>query len=101
MLTDQSAIAARHIATPTDHTDRAQSLRAAAQEFEATFLAEMLRAAGAGQPVQSFGGGVGEEQFASFLVDEHANRMAARGGIGLAEVILRQLLADSAPRSHP
>ena len=74
---------------------RDDALRASARAFEAAFLSEMLRAAGAGQPAESFGGGIGEEQFASFLVDQQAERIAARGGIGLAEMILRNLLSDA------
>ena len=60
-------------------------LRAAAEAFEAQFLAEMLAHAGLGAPRRSFGGGAGEEAFASLLVREQARLMAERGGIGLAE----------------
>jgi Rod binding domain-containing protein len=63
-------------------------LRSAAQAFEAAFLSQMLSAAGAGKPTQSIGG-IGEAQFASFLVDAQAERIAQRGGIGLAETIIR------------
>lgn len=62
---------------------------AIAREFEAVFLAEMLRAAGAGEGATIFGGGVGEDQFSSFLIDEYARKMAARGGMGIAEMALR------------
>jgi Rod binding domain-containing protein len=67
-------------------------LRAAARDLEATFLAEMLRAAGFGKPQESFGGGAGEEQFASLLVTEHARALAAKGGLGLSEHIFRALV---------
>ena len=67
----------------------------AAQAFEAAFLAEMLRAAGAGAPAGAMGGGIGEDQFASFLVTAQAEGFAARGGIGLAETVLRAMLRDS------
>lgn len=66
-----------------------------AQEFEAVFLAEMLRAAGAGKAASIFGGGVGEDQFSSFLIDEYARKMAARGGIGIAEMVLRSMAQTS------
>lgn len=69
-------------------------LAAAARQFEAVFLAQMLAAAGAGQPSETFGGGAGEGQFASFLLDAQAQRIAERGGIGIAEMILRQHAAD-------
>ena len=76
----------------------ADRLRAIAQEFEASFLAEMLRAAKFGEPAGSFGGGIGEEHFASFLVDAQAQQLAARGGLGLAEVILRSLMQHQEPQ---
>lgn len=67
-------------------------LRVAARDLEATFLAEMLRAAGFGKPMDAFGGGAGEEQFASLLVTEHARALAAQGGLGLSEHIYRALV---------
>ncbi len=101
LRTDVSVNTARGIARLPNDPDRHLTLRAAAQAFEAAVLAEMLRAAGAGRPVESFGGGVGEQQFASFLVDEQATRMAERGGIGVAEMILRQLLAEQGSQAQP
>lgn len=76
----------RAVAATTD-----QALRAAAGELEAQFLAEMLKSAGFGEPRESFGGGAGEEQFASFLRQEHADEMVRRGGVGLAESIFEAL----------
>lgn len=69
----------------------AQQLRDKAKELEASFLAEMLKHASLGQPQESFGGGVGEEQFSSFLTNEYARLMANAGGIGLAETIFQSL----------
>ena len=66
-------------------------LRAKAEEYETTFLAEMLGHAGLGTVSDSFGGGIGEEQFASFLRQEQAAAMVKAGGIGLAESIFRAL----------
>lgn len=58
---------------------REAELRGAAQELEAAFLSEMLRHGGLGTPRDSFGGGHGEDQFASFLRTEQARAMAAGG----------------------
>ena len=66
-------------------------LREAAVRLEATFLSEMLGAAGLGAVPEAFGGGAGEEQFASLLRDAQAEALARRGGIGLAESIYRAL----------
>jgi Rod binding domain-containing protein len=68
-----------------------QALRKAAEELEASFLAEMLKSAGLGQTSDSFGGGAGEDQFSSFLVREQALAMVRAGGIGLSESIFESL----------
>jgi Rod binding domain-containing protein len=67
------------------------ALRQAAEKLEAGFLAEMLKSAGLGQTSDSFGGGAGEDQFASFLVQEQALQMVRAGGIGLAESLFHSL----------
>ncbi|QDL94769.1 flagellar biosynthesis protein FlgJ (plasmid) [Paroceanicella profunda] len=72
---------------------RTARLRQAAQELEASFLAEMLKAAGFGKAREGFGGGAGEDAFASLLVREQAGMLAARGGVGLAEHIYHALVA--------
>lgn len=64
----------------------------AAQELEASFLAEMLGAAGLGTPREAFGGGAGEEHFGSFLRQEQARAMVQAGGIGLAQTIYTALV---------
>jgi Rod binding domain-containing protein len=63
----------------------------AAKQLEATFLAEMLMAAGFGEARDNFGGGQGEDQFTSFLVREQAMAMTNAGGIGLAESLYNSL----------
>ena len=70
-------------------------LRALSQQLEAGFLAEMLGHAGMGEARESFGGGVGEEQFSSFLRQEQATAMVRAGGIGLAESFFRALTGGS------
>ncbi|ESW59282.1 MAG: chemotaxis protein chel [Rhodobacter sp. CACIA14H1] len=62
-----------------------------AQELEASFLAEMLRHSGSGPLEGPGGGGIGEEQFGSFLREAQAEAMVKAGGIGLAEHIFRSL----------
>lgn len=67
------------------------SLKAVTIDLEARFLAEMLTAAGLGQAREIMGGGVGEDQFASYLNSEQAKLIAHNGGIGLAESIFASL----------
>lgn len=66
-------------------------LRASAQALETAFLAEMLKNAGVFRAAETFGGGVGEEHFTSFMADTQARAMVARGGIGLADSIEQAL----------
>lgn len=88
-MSDLSLTPVQSVMTPRRETE----LRQAAQELEASFLAEMLRHSGLGTPRDSFGGGHGEDQFASFLRTEQARAMAASGGIGLAESLFNALAA--------
>lgn len=75
--------------------EQAQSLRDKAVALEAEFLTEMLRHAGLGESSKTFGGGIGEEQFASFLRREQATALAHAGGIGLAETLFKALEKSS------
>lgn len=68
-----------------------EGLREKAAQLETAFLAEMLGHAGLGTPRESFGGGIGEEQFSSFLRQEQAEAMVKAGGIGLTEALFRAL----------
>ncbi len=74
--------------TLPDHTAR---LRHVADDLEATFLSEMLKSAGVGKSREAFGGGIGEDQFGSFLRDAQAKEMVRAGGIGLSETIFNAL----------
>lgn len=77
--------------TLPDYIQSDSRLRDAAQKLEATFLAEMLKSAGLGAPRDAFGGGHGEDQFASFLRDAQAEEMVKAGGIGLAEALFEAM----------
>lgn len=79
------------VTAPNLGPDRDAALRQAAQKLEASFLAEMLKSAGFGEARDAFGGGAGEDQFASFLVDAQAEKMVEAGGIGLAEALFNAL----------
>ncbi|MCG7623629.1 MULTISPECIES: rod-binding protein [unclassified Epibacterium] len=81
-----AAASLQHAADPKD-----AALREAAIDLEASFLSEMLKAAGLGKSPEAFGGGAGEDQFSGLLVNEQARAMAEAGGIGLAESIYNSL----------
>ncbi len=82
-------------ATPTAsaaNSARRAALMEKAKALEASFLSEMLSQAGLGNGGGSFSGGVGEEQFASFLREEQVKAMVQHGGIGLAERLFQSLV---------
>ncbi|RRH67612.1 rod-binding protein [Falsigemmobacter faecalis] len=70
---------------------REVQLRERAQQLESQFLSEMLRHSGSVKPAESFGGGIGEEQFSSFMREAHAAAISRRGGVGLAQHIFTAL----------
>lgn len=73
--------------------------RKVAQEFEAMFIAQMLKAMRETVGKETLtSGGRGEETFRSLLDQEYAAEAARTGGIGLARTIERQLVgATDAP----
>lgn len=64
-----------------------------AEEFESVYLAQMLKPMFDTVEVDSeFGGGHAEETWRSVQVDEMAKQIARSGGIGLADVISKEML---------
>lgn len=94
-ISGPSALLSVNADAPALSLEREEALRAAARDLEASFIAELLKQAKFGEARGAFGGGVGEEQFASFLRAEHAEALAARGGFGIAESIFNALVARS------
>jgi len=76
-----------HKETSTPNT----KLLAVAKKLESQFISEMLKSAGYGKPRSAFGGGPGEEGFASFLVQAQADKIVEAGGFGLAQKIYQSL----------
>lgn len=68
-----------------------QKIWTVAQDLETAFLAEMLKSTGFGEARDSFGGGAGEEQFASFLRRAQSEQIVQSGGVGLAQTIFDAL----------
>ena len=64
-----------------------------AKQFEAAFIAQMLRPMFEGAELSTpFGGGPGEAAFKSFLLDAVAEQMAKAGGLGLTDDLTREML---------
>jgi Rod binding domain-containing protein len=70
-------------------------LRKAAEDLEASFIAEMLRAAGA---EKTSGLGAEDSEFASFLLDARAREITRAGGLGLAEVLFESMVKNNVAR---
>ncbi len=87
--------AARSVPPATRKPDPEDPLMVQAKALESAFLSEMLSHAGFGAVQQDFGGGIGEEQFSSFLRQEQAELMVAKGGIGLAEQLFHAMTRNT------
>lgn len=75
-----------------DAKDQAQ-IKATAEDFEAFFVThafEDMFADLSSDPL--FGGGEGEDIFKSFLLQEYGKQVAKAGGIGISDMVQRQLL---------
>ena len=67
--------------------------RSVAQDFEAFFLGQMLQPMFANLSAEEpFGGGSAEETWRSLQVDEYGKAIARAGGIGIADMVFREIL---------
>ena len=70
-----------------------QKINAAAEDFEADFLSQMMGNMFEGvQTDPMFGGGESEDIYRSMMIDEYGKMISKAGGIGLADHVKRQLL---------
>ncbi len=70
-----------------------EDMRKIAQDFEASFLSQMLKPMFEGLSTEApFGGGAGEEMWRGFLVEEMAKQTARAGGVGLANTVMSHML---------
>ncbi|WP_409449556.1 MULTISPECIES: rod-binding protein [unclassified Brevundimonas] len=71
----------------------ADQMRKTAEDFEASFLSQMLKPMFEGlQTDGPFGGGEGETTWRSFLIDAMAKQAVKAGGIGLADTVMTEML---------
>ena len=69
--------------------------RKIAEDFEASFLTEMLKYSGVNKTSESFGGGAGEEAFSSMLNDAYAQALVKSGGVGIADLVYKSIVEKS------
>ena len=70
-----------------------KAARQAAEDFEATFLSQMLSPMFETVPTDSFmGGGHAEQVYRGMMVEEMGKEIAKQGGIGIADSVYREIL---------
>ncbi|MCK4944760.1 MAG: rod-binding protein [Alphaproteobacteria bacterium] len=70
-----------------------EQTKAAAQDFEAVFLSEMMSHMFKGIKTDSvFGGGAGEDIFRGMLVQEYGKQMANGHGIGISDQLQKVMI---------
>jgi Rod binding domain-containing protein len=89
---------APNLATPTAQPSAAElakraDIRATAESFESSFLSVMLgQMFSLVQQSEPFGGGQGEAMFKSFMADAFAKQMTKSGGVGITDVVSKEML---------
>lgn len=78
------------------HRQPSAAMRRAAQDFESVFLAEILRGMSQGLTGAGPLGAGKDDPFGSMLQDEYAKVIARRGGIGIADAVLREMVRAQA-----
>ena len=79
---------------PSARSDRdARRMRETAEEFEASFLSQMLKPMFEGLSTDGlFGGGEAEATWRSFLLDAMADQTVRAGGVGLADAVMSEMI---------
>lgn len=68
-------------------------MRETAQQFEASFLSQMMKPMFEGLSTEApFGGGDAEETWRGFLIDAMAKQTVKAGGIGLSDKIMSEMM---------
>lgn len=99
LIQETDASRARQLAA---RGNNAKAARKVAQEFEAMFVGMMVKSMRETVGKNELtGGGKGEEIFQSMLDQEYATAIAtSQGGIGLATMIEKQLVRETAGRTE-
>ena len=90
-LSSTSGTAAAVKNTALTHSQ--QKLRKAAYQFEALFIKELLKTGSSKMSRGMFGGGMAEDFFQDSLHDQQAMSIVESGGLGIASLIEKEILA--------
>jgi peptidoglycan hydrolase FlgJ len=77
----------------------AAKARATSQDFEAMFLNSMFSQMSNNVGEGPFSGGQAAKTWRSMLTDEYAKNVARSGGVGIADSVYRQLIAQQEARA--
>ena len=77
---------------------RAAKAKSTGEDFEAMFLNSMFQQMFAGVGEGPFSGGKGANIWRSFLTDEYSKSFVKAGGVGIAPLVTRELLAQQEVR---
>jgi Rod binding domain-containing protein len=89
-----TAAIAGKVTAGTAAAGKAAKAKAAGEDFEAVFLNSMFQQMFAGIGQGPFSGGHGAGIWRSFLTDEYSKSFAKAGGVGIAPIVQRELLAQ-------
>jgi peptidoglycan hydrolase FlgJ len=77
--------------SPQEQRQREKTAEAA-RAFEAAILSTLMQSMFNGVSAGAFGGGEGEAQFKSLMIDAYAQQTAKAGGIGISDQVGREML---------
>ena len=87
-----TAVQAAQVRSPAA-TGSLTQIKKAAQDYEATFVSQMLGQMFEGISTDGpLGGCQGEQMFRSLMLDEYGKKIASQGGIGLSDAVTKELL---------
>lgn len=89
-MNELNALSATPAATPIRKVDPKNA--DTAKNFEAVFLGQMTQMMLESVDKGEFNGGAGEDMFRGVLAEKLGTEIANRGGVGLAPVVLDQIL---------
>ena len=91
----QTELALNYSAAPPDlgRARTIESARKVAEEFEAFFLAQMLKPMFEGiEAEKPFGGGPAEDLWRTLQVEEYGKSLARAGGVGIADAVFKEII---------
>src|ERR1700755_700427 len=85
--------AANPLAAAMENIKRSPNSVKVAKEFESAFLGQMLQPMFTNTEAEApFDGGAAESTYRPMLINEYANALTKRGGIGVADAVLREMV---------